>query len=174
MNLFGDLQHQVAQVAQAKRFRNEVNGSPFHGVARRVDSREAGDDDDANIGGVLAGASTVGVGGGVAAWEGWMMRMLPAFSMLGASLLLAPAAGSGTLDDIKSSGELKLAYRPDVPPFSSRGRDLQPRGFTIDLCRIIARDDPAQIYRESSGLQISTARRKRWYIRPVRQFELAR
>jgi glutamate/aspartate transport system substrate-binding protein len=47
---------------------------------------------------------------------------------------------AGTLDDIKSSGELRLAFRADTPPFSSRGKDSMPEGFTIDLCRIIAAD----------------------------------
>jgi len=71
---------------------------------------------------------------------GQMMRMLLAFSIVATGLLLATNAIAGTLEDIKSSGELKLAYRADIPPFSSRGRDSPPKGFTIDLCVIIAHD----------------------------------
>jgi glutamate/aspartate transport system substrate-binding protein len=47
---------------------------------------------------------------------------------------------AGTLDQIKESGEINLAYRSDTPPFSSHGEDNRPEGFTIDLCRIIADD----------------------------------
>lgn len=68
------------------------------------------------------------------------MRMLLGFSIVAVVLLFAAGASGGTLEDIKSSGELKLAYRADIPPFSSRGRDSQPQGFTVDLCGIIARD----------------------------------
>ncbi len=71
---------------------------------------------------------------------GQMMRILLAFSIVAAGMLLATSAIGSTLEDIKSSGELKLAYRADIPPFSSRGRDSPPKGFTIDLCGIIADD----------------------------------
>jgi len=40
---------------------------------------------------------------------GQMMRMLLAFSIVATGLLLATNAIAGTLEDIKSSGELKLA-----------------------------------------------------------------
>lgn len=51
------------------------------------------------------------------------------------------SAWAGTLDDIRESGELRLAYRLEVPPFSSKAPEaVEPEGFTIDLCRIIARD----------------------------------
>ena len=68
------------------------------------------------------------------------MRMLLGFSFVAAGLLCATSTIGSTLEDIKSSGELKLAYRADIPPFSSHDRDLQPKGFTIDLCGIIAHD----------------------------------
>ncbi|MDH3641987.1 MAG: amino acid ABC transporter substrate-binding protein [Gammaproteobacteria bacterium] len=70
------------------------------------------------------------------------MKTLAAIVLL---LIITPVL-AGTLDDIKSSGELKLAYRADTPPFSSGARDAEPEGFTIDMCRIIARD-----IRESIG-----------------------
>lgn len=68
------------------------------------------------------------------------MRMLAKSWIVVTALLSAAGAIGGTLEDIKASGELKLAYRADVPPFSWRGREPEPRGFTIDLCRIIAND----------------------------------
>jgi len=59
--------------------------------------------------------------------------------------VLAAAAHADTLDRIRESGEIKLAYRNDTPPFSSLGADKQPEGFTIDLCRIIADDIRTQL-----------------------------
>lgn len=57
-----------------------------------------------------------------------------------ASLQALPAA-AGALDEIRETGELRLAYRMESPPFSSKAPEaLAPEGFTIDICRIIARD----------------------------------
>ncbi len=68
------------------------------------------------------------------------MKALRIASIAMICLLIVTPAVAGTLDDIKASGELKLAYRADTPPFSYRGRDSDAEGFTIDLCRIIAGD----------------------------------
>jgi ABC-type amino acid transport substrate-binding protein len=58
-----------------------------------------------------------------------------------ACVLLAGVADAGTLEEIRESGELKLGYRLEAPPFSSKAADAAvPEGFTIDLCRIVARD----------------------------------
>ena len=48
------------------------------------------------------------------------------------------AAADSTLDQIKSSKTLRLGYREASIPFSFVGEDKQPRGYSIDLCRIIA------------------------------------
>lgn len=57
-------------------------------------------------------------------------------------LCLVPVAEgvwADTLADIKKSGVLKIAYREDIPPFSSLDEDGNPRGFSIDICtRIVA------------------------------------
>jgi ABC-type amino acid transport substrate-binding protein len=68
------------------------------------------------------------------------------------TLLFAAAVHAGTLDDIRKTGEIKLAYRSDTPPFSSRGPDKKPEGFTIDLCRIIADDIRAQLGLETINI----------------------
>lgn len=50
----------------------------------------------------------------------------------------APAAGQETrptLDKIKEIGVVQLGYRETSRPFSFRGRDGQPAGFSIDLCQ---------------------------------------
>ena len=57
------------------------------------------------------------------------------------AMLPAASAVAGTLDEIRETGELRLAYRMEAPPFSSKAPDaLVPEGFTIDICRTIARD----------------------------------
>jgi ABC-type amino acid transport substrate-binding protein len=68
------------------------------------------------------------------------MKALPLIAVVAIAVLASGLAVAGTLDDIKATGELRLAYRPDTPPFSSRGKDTGPRGFSIDLCNIVARD----------------------------------
>ena len=57
---------------------------------------------------------------------------------------------AGVLDEIRETGELKLAYRMESPPFSSKAPDaLAPEGFTIDICRIVARDIQSHLGLES-------------------------
>jgi ABC-type amino acid transport substrate-binding protein len=68
------------------------------------------------------------------------MKTLRTWIVGAAITLSAVSAAAGTLDDIKASGEMKLAFRTDTPPFSSSGADGVPEGFTIDLCRIVAHD----------------------------------
>ncbi len=54
---------------------------------------------------------------------------------------VSPPARAGALDEIRQSGELRLAYRMESPPFSSRAPEAAaPEGFTIDICRTVARD----------------------------------
>ena len=61
---------------------------------------------------------------------------------LAASLAIAmPAlASESALARIKQSGTLKLGYRENSMPFSFVGDDKQPRGYSVDLCRIVAED----------------------------------
>ncbi|WP_300454106.1 amino acid ABC transporter substrate-binding protein [Accumulibacter sp.] len=62
---------------------------------------------------------------------------------LAASLAIAasPAgAAESALATIKQSATLKLGYRENSIPFSFVGDDRQPRGYSVDLCRIVAED----------------------------------
>jgi glutamate/aspartate transport system substrate-binding protein len=55
--------------------------------------------------------------------------------------MAGPAAGQEirpTLDKIKETGVLQLGYRETSRPFSFRGSDGQPAGFSIDLCLRVA------------------------------------
>ncbi|KPK40096.1 MAG: hypothetical protein AMJ69_03730 [Gammaproteobacteria bacterium SG8_47] len=41
---------------------------------------------------------------------------------------------SGTLKQIKQSGEIRIGYRESEPPMSFLGKDGQPTGYSIDVC----------------------------------------
>jgi ABC-type amino acid transport substrate-binding protein len=56
-------------------------------------------------------------------------------------VLAGPAAGQElrpTLDKIKETGAIQLGYRETARPFSFRGSDGQPAGFSVDLCLQVA------------------------------------
>ena len=71
-----------------------------------------------------------------------MMFMRSGLAICGVLLALAgPAAGQEirpTLDKIRETGVLPLGYRETSRPFSFRGSDGQPAGFSIDLCQRVA------------------------------------
>ena len=48
-------------------------------------------------------------------------------------------AASATLDRIRSSGTIQLAYRDGAAPFSFRDRDGTVRGYSVELCDQVAR-----------------------------------
>jgi polar amino acid transport system substrate-binding protein/glutamate/aspartate transport system substrate-binding protein len=53
--------------------------------------------------------------------------------------LFGIAAQAGTLDDVRKSGALRIAYREDAPPFSFKPQGGgAPAGFIVDLCRAVA------------------------------------
>ena len=57
--------------------------------------------------------------------------------------MLAGMVGSdacaGTLDDIRATSAVRIAYREDAPPFSFRRNNTgEPMGFMLDLCRSVA------------------------------------
>lgn len=78
--------------------------------------------------------------------EHWLGKIAGLAACLVLLAVPGTSAVAGVLDDIRASGELKLAYRAESPPFSSKAPDAAvPEGFTIDLCRIIARDIQAHL-----------------------------
>ncbi len=68
------------------------------------------------------------------------MPLLP--RRLALVLLALAAAGlpaeAATLDDIASKRTIRIAVPQDFPPFGSVDPDLQPRGYDIDMARLIA------------------------------------
>lgn len=65
-------------------------------------------------------------------------RLLPVALVATFALLPAlAAAGSATLERIKSTGTIRLAYREAAAPFSFREGD-RPRGYAVELCERVA------------------------------------
>ena len=55
------------------------------------------------------------------------------------------AAAESTLGQIKSSKTIRLGYRENAIPFSFVGDYRLPRGYSIDLCKIVAEDIAKQL-----------------------------
>jgi polar amino acid transport system substrate-binding protein/glutamate/aspartate transport system substrate-binding protein len=66
---------------------------------------------------------------------GW----LKALSFAATAVLGLGSAGAGTLDTVRQDKALRIAYREDAPPFSFTDDAGLPAGFTIDLCRSVAK-----------------------------------
>lgn len=70
------------------------------------------------------------------------------------ALSLGDSALAGTLDDVRSRGDLRVAYREDAPPFSYKTSDSPaPVGFMVNLCRAVAEGIGKQI--GNAGLKIT-------------------
>ena len=54
------------------------------------------------------------------------------------TLLWSGGAMAATLDQIRDSQSIRIAYREDAAPFSYKGGDGQPAGFMVELCRLVA------------------------------------
>ncbi|MGH7387990.1 MAG: amino acid ABC transporter substrate-binding protein [Candidatus Rokuibacteriota bacterium] len=61
--------------------------------------------------------------------------------LIGVAASAAPVAAQalqGTLKRIKDTATMRIGYREDSPPFSFRGPDRKPVGYSVDLCERIA------------------------------------
>jgi polar amino acid transport system substrate-binding protein/glutamate/aspartate transport system substrate-binding protein len=59
--------------------------------------------------------------------------------------VLGGDALAGTLDDIRQSKTLRVAYREEAPPFAYKTAAGQPAGFMIELCQAVAKDLAQQL-----------------------------
>lgn len=69
--------------------------------------------------------------------------MVKLLATTGAMLALAPLSSpaqteSATLKRIKDSGAITLGYRENAAPFSFRGTDGAPAGYSVELCKRVA------------------------------------
>lgn len=70
---------------------------------------------------------------------GWLSaRLRWIVGALLAAGTIGPAGADGTLDRIKDSGEIRLAYRADAAPFSYE-QDGKPSGYSVNLCLEVAK-----------------------------------
>lgn len=62
-------------------------------------------------------------------------------AMLAGSVLFAGEAPAGTIDQLRETRTLRLAYDPDAPPFSyivpGSPATAQPQGYSVELCRAV-------------------------------------
>jgi ABC-type amino acid transport substrate-binding protein len=53
---------------------------------------------------------------------------------------MALPAFSGSIDTIRANQTIRIAYRPDAPPFSYKEADVpEPGGYMVNLCRAVAK-----------------------------------
>ena len=74
--------------------------------------------------------------------------MLPRILLIVAlsCVLAAPALGqTGTLEKIRRDGVITLGYIENAAPFSSVDAKGEPQGYSVDLCREIARGIGVQL-----------------------------
>lgn len=77
---------------------------------------------------------------------GSMSSMLGALAMVGGSFFATDAlrgeARAGTIEDLRVSKTLRLAYDADAPPFSyivpGSPPNAEPQGYSMELCRAVA------------------------------------
>jgi ABC-type amino acid transport substrate-binding protein len=66
-------------------------------------------------------------------------RRLKALSLAAGAILALGSADAATLDTVRQDKALRIAFREDAPPFSFTDDAGLPAGFTIDLCRSVAK-----------------------------------
>jgi ABC-type amino acid transport substrate-binding protein len=66
-------------------------------------------------------------------------RRLKALSLAAGAVLALGSADAATLDTVRQDKALRIAFREDAPPFSFTDDAGLPAGFTIDLCRAVAK-----------------------------------
>lgn len=65
-------------------------------------------------------------------------NILGALCFVAAAFAAPVSAAADALEQITSTGVLRVAVPQDFPPFGSVGTDLQPVGYDIDMARLIA------------------------------------
>ena len=68
------------------------------------------------------------------------------FALLAVSLLAwSASADAAVLDRVRDTGELRLGFRADAQPFSLKKADGEAGGYSVDLCRAVAREAAAEL-----------------------------
>jgi polar amino acid transport system substrate-binding protein/glutamate/aspartate transport system substrate-binding protein len=70
-------------------------------------------------------------------------------TVLATSIFSETAAAASVIDHIRQDKSIRIAYREDAPPFSSKDKIGEPVGFMVDLCRAVAKEIASQLKLES-------------------------
>jgi glutamate/aspartate transport system substrate-binding protein len=60
---------------------------------------------------------------------------------------------SGTLKKIRDSGEIRIGYRENSPPFAFLDARRKPMGYSLDLCEIVVEEIAAELGRDLRVVQ---------------------
>jgi len=63
-----------------------------------------------------------------------------------ATCALTGTASAGVVDRLGQDKTIRIAYREDAPPFSSKDKIGEPVGFMVDLCREVAKNIADQLH----------------------------
>jgi ABC-type amino acid transport substrate-binding protein len=83
--------------------------------------------------------------------SGGRLGIVTAVAVLMAAVALG-GASAGTLDRIGQDKTIRIAYREDAPPFSSKDKIGEPVGFMVDLCREVAKKLADQLHLTSLNM----------------------
>jgi ABC-type amino acid transport substrate-binding protein len=78
--------------------------------------------------------------------SGGRLGIVTAVAVLTTAVAALGAASAGTLDRIGQDKTIRIAYREDAPPFSSKDKIGEPVGFMVDLCREVAKKLADQLH----------------------------
>jgi ABC-type amino acid transport substrate-binding protein len=85
-------------------------------------------------------------GGKMNSSSGGRLGIVTAVAVLTTAVAALGAASAGTLDRIGQDKTIRIAYREDAPPFSSKDKIGEPVGFMVDLCREVAKKLADQLH----------------------------
>jgi len=71
--------------------------------------------------------------------------LLVAAVLVAQGAAMAQSSSSPTLDRIRQSKTIRIAYRADAPPFAYKNNLGEPAGFMVDLCKAVAQQIRGQL-----------------------------
>ena len=74
------------------------------------------------------------------------MGIVTGVAVLMTAVAALGGAAAGTLDRVGQDKTIRIAYREDAPPFSSKDKIGEPVGFMVDLCREVAKKLAGQLH----------------------------
>lgn len=68
-------------------------------------------------------------------------------------VLISTSVAAGTLDRIRETGTFKLGYRVDAPPFAYRNEVGEAEGYSVELCREVAKETKLQLHLDKLAIE---------------------